>query len=326
MKVRLAILGDSDSHGYQDRVGIPPGPGVRGGRHRDLTLQWTEALARLRGDQLELGPIRACGARRRIARVARLFGVALRTPRKRDHAHNFAFAGAGCADLVRGEDAQVPALLRLISEDVASWQAGVVVVRAGIVDLGGRSRLEELAEDPDGERGAPLVDGCVAHVRAAAAQLRAAQPGLKIALVGVLNNVDHPPQLERFRSPRQLRNIARALDRFDDGLRGVADGDPMVGFFDDRAWFRGRWGSRDEDGAPAYRGVRLGSHVVEHRAADDPLASVLSDGHAGLAWNLLWCQALTGWLARELGVPVNEVRDDELGRFFDEQIAHGGRG
>ena len=324
--IKLAILGDSDSHGYQDRSWYPLAQGVRGGRQRPVTLQWTEALARLRGGELDLGPVRACGARRRVARLARRIGVRLRTPRKHDHEHNLAFGGARCADLVSGEAAQAPALLRLMSASASSWQGGVVVVRVGIVDLGSRRRLEEMAAAPDGPGIRALTERCVADVRAAAACLLAGQPTVKVALVGVLDNVDHPPQLGRFRSSAELRNISRALDRFDDGLREFAREDGRVAFFDDRAWFRSQWGGRDEQGAPAYRSVPLGSYKVEHRAADDLLASVLADGHAGLAWNLLWCQALTAWLRAELGVPVREVSDAELGSFFDEQMAQLGRG
>jgi lysophospholipase L1-like esterase len=326
MSHRLAILGDSDSHGYQDRVWFRAGTGLRGGPGRAFTLQWTEALARLRGDQLDLGRVRRCGVRRPIARWAGRLGLGLRTPRKHDHEHNFAFSGAGCADLVEGSAAQVPALLRQMRSAAATWRDGVVVVRVGIVDLGSRSRLEQMAADPDSSAVRGVVDGCLEHVREAVARLRAAHPGVGLVLVGVLDNVDHPPQLPRFRDPDGLQNISRALDRYDDGLRALVDGDPRGAFFNDRAWFRGLWGGRDASGAPAYRSVSLGSYAVDHRAADDPLASVLSDGHAGLAWNLRWCQALARCLATDLGLPVRAIDDGELGRFFDEQVAHIRRG
>lgn len=322
MTTRLAVLGDSDSHGYRDRVWHRPGPGVRGGPWRRATLQWTEVLDSLRGDEVDLGAVRRCGARRRVARWARAVGVTLRTPRKHDHEHNFAFAGARCVDLVAGAAAQVPALLRLVAKAPTAWRGGVVVLRAGIVDLGGRSVLEAMAADPDSRDVRALVDGCLACLRGAVADLHAAPAGLRIVLVGVLDNADHPPQLGRFRSPSQLRNISRSLDRFDDGLRALAAAHPRVAFFDDRAWFRSQWGGRDESGLPAYRAVSLGSHVVTHRAADDPRASVLSDGHAGLAWNALWVKALTERLATDLGVPLRALGDEELGRFFDNQIAH----
>ena len=326
MSHRLAILGDSDSHGYQDRVWFRAGTGLRGGPGRAFTLQWTEALARLRGDQLDLGRVRRCGVRRPIARWAGRLGLGLRTPRKHDHEHNFAFSGAACADLVEGSAAQVPALLRQVRSAAATWRDGVVVVRVGIVDLGSRSRLEQMAADPDSSAVRGVVDGCLEHVREAVARLRDAHPGVGLVLVGVLDNVDHPPQLPRFRDPDGLQNISRALDRYDDGLRALVDGDPRGAFFNDRAWFRGLWGGRDASGAPAYRSVSLGSYAVDHRAADDPLASVLSDGHAGLAWNLRWCQALARCLATDLGFPVRAIDDGELGRFFDEQVAHIRRG
>lgn len=39
--VALAVLGDSDSHSYQDSLSFPPGSADRGGAYRARTFQWT---------------------------------------------------------------------------------------------------------------------------------------------------------------------------------------------------------------------------------------------------------------------------------------------
>lgn len=318
--VLLAVLGDSDSQGFQDRVYFPLGSRLRGGVNQHVTLQWTEVLSRLRGDVVDLGPRGVWGGRRTVVKVMNLLGFARRLPRKQDHLYNFAFGGANCDELVAGISPQVSSLLRVMSCSPERWSHGVVIIRVGIVDLGGPGQLEAMARDPDASGLLDLVDGCVGHIGAAVDRLRSRHPTTRIGLVGILNNVDHPPQFARFRSRVSVENIERALDRYDDGLRAIAEQRDGVAFFDDRAWFRSQWGSRDPEGDLAYRSVRLGAHEVEHRMGDDPRCSVLADGHAGLAWNILWAQSLVNWLVTEFAVPIEPIDDEAAGAFFDDLV------
>lgn len=53
--IALAVLGDSSSHSYQDSKSFPLGSTSRGGAFRARTFQWTEVLARLRGNELNPG-------------------------------------------------------------------------------------------------------------------------------------------------------------------------------------------------------------------------------------------------------------------------------
>lgn len=55
-RIALAVLGDSSSHSYQDSLSFPPGSADRGGAFHAHTFQWTEVLARLRGNELNPGP------------------------------------------------------------------------------------------------------------------------------------------------------------------------------------------------------------------------------------------------------------------------------
>jgi hypothetical protein len=105
-RIPLAVIGDSDSQGFHD-IHDPNAPAVpRGGRFAASTFQWTEALARMRGDQLDLGEWGVHGMRGRVAAAIEWVGLAptveswgwgeVRAPKKRDHRYNFAYSGDGC--------------------------------------------------------------------------------------------------------------------------------------------------------------------------------------------------------------------------------------
>lgn len=320
-KLRLAVLGDSDSQGFQDSIWYPRGGRRRGGRNHDITFQWTEIIDRMRGEVFDLGEHGVWGGRQSLVRLLRRFGLQRRLPRKEDHQFNFAFAGAACRDLVSGEYAQVDALLQLVSAAPMDWRRAVVIIRIGIIDLGGSAQLVEMARDPDSPALCARIDQCVAHVRDGVARLLAADAELRVGLVGILNNVDHPPQFSKFRSAECVVRINRALDRYDGALRALAAEHSQVAFFDDREWFRNQWGGRDAQGAPDYGVVKLGSHRVVHAMSDDPRSSVLADGHAGLAWNLLWAKAVVDWMIEEFDVRAQPLDMVELGAFFDAQVA-----
>lgn len=280
--VPLAVLGDSDSHSYQDRIGLPEGNGVRGGVHRDTTLQWTEVLAREHADRVDLGP---WGEWHEIDGIARL-------PRKQDFRHNFAWSGARCDDLLRGEGRQLEPLLQTIALDPQRWRRGVVVIRIGINDLGTADMLEAMAQEPDAAKITRATTHCVEAIARATHALQRAQPALRIVLVGLFNNAHWPPHHDRFRSPDELARIDRAIDRFDIGLRALAAEAGTVDVFDDRAWFNGHWGGRDGEGRPAYRTVRHKGLRVTNTGGDEPTNAVVADGHAGTVWNRLWAGAL----------------------------------
>ena len=71
-KLRLAVLGDSDSHSFHDAVSLHYGtPEARGGAQQASTWQWTEILGRLRPRDIDqglsgrwaaAGPAPGCGA------------------------------------------------------------------------------------------------------------------------------------------------------------------------------------------------------------------------------------------------------------------------
>ena len=135
-------------------------------------------------------------------------------------------------------------------------------------------------------------------------------------LVGVFEDSHDASNVGRWQSAREIDNIARMCDEFDDGLRAIAAANPGVSVFDDRAWFRQAWGGRDAQGRPAYKTVAIGPTLrVRHAMGDAPTNSMLGDDHNGLVWNVLWAQALVRHLHDVAGLPVTPIRDDEVERF-----------
>lgn len=311
-RIPLAVIGDSDSHGFQDTRSFPPGSPDRGGPNRATTYQWTEALAALRGNEIDLGPRTETGTWGRLARVLDTVGIHVRAPRKLDHLHNFAFSGQGCADLWNGPSRQVPRLLELMGHDPQRWRRGVVVIRIGVNTFGSAPQLDRLARDPADVEVAGLIDTCLQRIGEAVAAIGQQHPQTRVVVVGIFDNRHWAKYLDRWKSAREQANISSGLDRFDKGLRTLASANRQVAFFDDRAWFAGMWGGRDASGAPAYRSVPFGPLNVTNTAGDAPVNACVADGHAGTAWNTLWARALVDLLNQRFAMGIAPLTDAEM--------------
>lgn len=319
--IAFAVLGDSDSQSYHDREWIAPGSAERGGPHRATTLQWTEVLARLRPDHVDQGPWGVWGASRTAVRLMDWFGVHGRAPRKEDFRFNFAFSGARCEALMEENLRQAPRLVRVMDEAPERWRGGVVLIRIGVCSFGFASHLDQLAADPAAPAIRRAMEEGVRYVREAVALIHSRHPETRVLLVGILNNADFPPYFDRWHSRAELDNIAAGLDWYDQSLRRLADADPRIAFFDDRAWFAARWGGRGADGLPAYRVLTLGPDWrIEHRSGDDVHSSVLADGHAGTVWNLLWAQSLVEALNASFGFDIPPIREGEILHFLEQEL------
>jgi len=310
--VALAVLGDSDSHAYHDSVFFPPGSVKRGGEYRPTTWQWTELLHRLRGRQLDQGKWGFHGTRGVVARANRWLGREGRSPPKQDYHYNFALSGAGCGDLLEGYSQQARALLSLMDQEPARWRNGVVLIRIGVNSFGDARDLEQLAHDPRAPTVQEKIAACVQAIRGSVALLRGHHPSVRIVLVGIFNNANWPNYLDRWHDPVQLANIDKGLDVFDHALAGMARADPRIAFFDDRAWFAARWGSRDRQGRPAYRDLMLGKLRVRNAAGDGPDHTVLADGHAGSAWNAEWARALVDLMNARFQLAITPISRAEV--------------
>lgn len=311
--LRLAVLGDSDSHAYQDRLHFPAGSPARGGQLRDKSLQWTELLMRLRAPYIDLGPWTEIGAHPRVARVRGWFGLDTRTPRKQDHLHNFAISGARCEDLNAGRWKESKHLHELIKEDRDAWQDAVVVIRIGINDIGERAQLDLLAANPYDTGVTRQIRACTQAVAEAVRLLRSEQPSLRFVLVGIFNNSHWAKYLQYWQNPVLQRNIDIGLDSFDNPLRALALDDNRIAFLDERRLFEADWGGRDKYGKPAYRTRRIGSSLeMCNCLGDTPENLALADGHMGTVWNGIWVNHLLDLLQQAFTVNIPQLSDSEL--------------
>jgi hypothetical protein len=313
----VAILGDSDSHSFQDNETFPPSSPERGGKYRSATFNWPEILVRLRGDQIDLGEWRIWGPHKPIAKAREILGLPVRRPRKEDYQYNFAINGAGCKDLNTGWR-QVDRLLSVIALEPEHWRNGIVVIRIGVNSFGQTPHLEEVAKDPDAPSVNAAMRNCIGAIRQAVERLRSREPRLRFVLVGIFDNAQWAKNLEKWHSPQELANISTFLDRFDNALVQFATSDANLAFFDDRAWFEKHWGSRNSAALPAYQEVVLANGLhVSNSSGDHPSNAVVADGHAGTAWNALWVQALVELINDRFGASIRPINENEIAGFVD---------
>lgn len=315
--VPVGVLGDSDSHSYGDSVYIG-GPTARGGPYRGATLQWTEIWAKLRPDEVTLGPWGEWGTRGAVASMRRAFGLHGRSPPKRDFRFNMAVSGARCDALGQGMSRQVQPLVELMDRDPEWWSRGLVVIRIGVNSFGQPPHLDALARGDS----LPAMAECAGFIRDAVAQIRAGHPRTGIALVGIFNNVHWARVTDRWQDSLSLRRISTALDAFDSTLVAMADADPAIAFHDDRAWMASLWGGRGEGGAPAYRSYLLeGGPAITNTVGDEPSNIVVADGHLGTAANALWLRSLIELVDAELGYDLTPITDQEIMGLIEDAEA-----
>lgn len=322
--IPFAVLGDSNSHAYQDALAFPSGSGSRGGAFHAATLQWVEVLARLRGNEIDPGPWVEWGRSGAWAKAGTVLGLPLgRVPRKQDHLHNFAVSGAVCSHLTEGSQRQAQRLALLMADDPVRWQRGVVVIRIGLNDWAGlmdaQSRTPDVADAPETR---DTIARCTGHMAEAMRRVRAVQPDVRIVLVGVANEAADPETFGRWNSRTEIDRIDAALKRFNEAIAKLADATPRTLFFDDDAWVRKTWGSRDAEGRPAYKTVPIGPTLrVTNTTGDAPDHAVLADHHSGLVYNTLWAQSFVERLREGFGLPLTPIGHEEVVRFVEALMA-----
>ncbi len=322
--IPFAVLGDSNSHAYQDGLAFPAGSGARGGAFHATTLQWTEVLARLRGGEVDPGPWVEWGHSGAWSKAASVLGMEMgRVPRKQDHRHNFAVSGAVCSNLTEGSQRQAQHLAALMAEDPGRWRRGVVVIRIGLNDWVGLMDAQAAAPDAAGLPATrDTIARCIGHMTEAIRRVRAVQPDVRLVLVGVADESADPDTFARWNSRVETERIGAALKRFNDAISALARATPRTVFFDDDAWVRRTWGTRDAEGRPAYRSVSIGSGLrVTNSTGDAPEHAVLADHHAGLVYNTLWTQAFVECLREGFGLSLTPIGDEEVARFVEALVA-----
>lgn len=316
--VALAVLGDSSSHSYQDRLSFPPNSADRGGIFRARTFQWTEVLARLRSNELNPGPWVRWGQPGHVAWLRGAIGLRVgRTPRKEDYLYNFASSGASCNSLMGGalqRHGQAQQLIELMDHDPARWRSGLVVIRIGNNDWS--AVLDDQARDPRAPTVRAVAAHCADQIGVAIKSIHAKHSNTRIMVVGVDNEMNEPGAFDKYRSAVAVSNMQTAFDDFNARLRELADTDARLGFFDLGRWFATLWGTREPDGTPTYKAVVLGGELrVMNSIGDEPHNAILADSHAGLVWNALWAQSLVARLREVFDLPLTPITDEELVRF-----------
>lgn len=315
--IRFGVLGDSDSHSFHDRILINE-PRERGGEFRAITYQWTEIIARLRPQQVDMGKWGEWGTAGRIASVLGAIGFEDRAPRKEDYRYNFAISGAKCENLTTGMSRQTQRLVYLMDRDTEAWANGIITIRIGINNIGTHEPLNRFAHNgltPETQREA---SDCAAYVRESVRLIRANHPTTRIVLIGVLNNSDFVPWISHWQAPMELQNIAAVLDVYDDALKQLAAADPNILFWDDRAWFAHYFGDRDDAGKPRYHSTHLqGPTPITYTQGDAPINAILADGHAGTVWNGLWARDLLEALNRRFGYAFTPIKEHEIAVLAD---------
>jgi len=313
-RIAFAVLGDSDSHSFHDSVMLTD-PKWRGAEFRNVTYQWTEIIARLRSDQIDMGEWGIWGAPGRVAQLVGFFGFEDRAPRKQDYRFNFAISGAKCNGLTEGMSRQVQRLLYLMDLAPTRWQNGIISIRIGINSIGTHQALVDFAAHGVSEQNRQQVAECTNYIAEAVRLIREKHKTTRILLVGILSNADYIPELSRWRSGEEIHNIDAVLDIFDNTLREMADRDPNILFWDDRAWFRKYFGSRDDSGLPNYRDVCLESVPVHYTLGNAPDNAVLGDGHAGTVWNGLWAKDVLRELNQRFGYRFTPIQESDIARL-----------
>ncbi len=317
--IPIAVLGDSNSHSYGDTILYPPDKNSRSG-FRASTLQWPEVLARMRVNQLDLGPWVRWGNGGVLGRAGATIGLRTgRVPAKEDYLYNFAHSGARCRDLTDGFTRQAKRLADLMDDESARWANGVVVIAIGVNDWIPVMPLQ--AREPMAAGVRAVIDDCKKHIGEAVALIHARHPGARILIAGMFNEADDPDTFDSYLNGVEKKNIDAGVAAYDGALRELAKGQPNVAFFDNVAWFKSLWGERGADGKPNYHPVDLGGGLrITNTAGDDPHNALLADHHPGLPWNVLWVQALVARLNEAFGMKLTPISQPEVHDFIAARL------
>lgn len=301
--IPVAVLGDSDSHSYRDVLN-----GVRrGGANNARTFNWLEVWARLRPDQIDPGPFARAGDSRKAAVLKSFFGVPSRAPMKDDYLYDYAWSGARCASLNREWPEQTRWLAARLKSDPKRWAEGLVVIRIGVNDFGQSEHLTLMARDSDVMKGA--IDACIEEIGTAVGEIRRVSTA-RIALVGISHDYDTPFAGPDVVPDAAVPGVAAALDRFDDGLKAIAEKDPRIAFVDDDTWLARRFGGRRADDQKPR--VEIAGFVVRNAVGDAPEFLHTTDGHAGTIAAGLFLQHFIETLNARFGLSLSPPSDEEI--------------
>lgn len=313
-RIPLAVLGDSDSHSYHD----PLNQTDRGGEFKNVTLQWTDVIQRLRPDSFNMGEKSTWGTRRIIAEVNRFFGLEANTPPKFDYRFNYALSGMAGSSLLEAWPWQAKWFAARIRSNESLWQKGVVIIRIGTNDIGQMKHLQAYAQSGLTPEVQTRVEMHVRQIADAVKLIRDKNQSVRIVLTGIFDNTvvshDGLPTYTKF----QVLKMRDVLDEFDNGLRSVTRTSHGIAFMNDRQWFQKYW---PEDPLTLERSENqlfLGGTVgITNTKGDHPKNVILGDNHAGTVMNALWAGELIQLMNHKFGFQVPPIKKDEIADLVD---------
>jgi hypothetical protein len=305
----VAVIGDSDSHIYRDKVwGIR-----RGGEYHDITFQWTEIWDRLRGSEVDQGELGVWGTRGKIARVRGFLGLEARYIKKMDYRYNYALSGARCESVNRAWPYQARSLMSLMNKNPEWFQSGLVFVRIGINDFGQQSHLREWAKTGLEGPASDIVNRCLADIRQVVEDVLNLPTDSMVVLVDVSRDYNISSFNAEELTPTEIDRMLSVLDRFQSGLEEMARSSDRVAYVNGEA---PHWGDRIL-GTQRQEIMLGGSKPVKNTVGDEPFHRTLLDGHASTINNGLWLQSAIQEINKQLGTGFTPILDAEIADLVD---------
>ena len=280
-RIPVAVLGDSDSHGYHDVF-----DNLRGGRFNDISFNWAEVWELLHGNEIELGEQGAWGSSYRFARIWHALGLRTQAPRKFDFQYNYAVSGMTCQSLLNTWPYQARWLLDRIRRDRTYWDNGLVVIRIGINDLGQAYHLENWAESGLDDTARLVVDTCVDYILETTGRLLDSHPGITVVISGIVRDYNVPTTLV-FTDVEEIARIEEVLQYYDNRLLEFTTAESRAVFFDDREWVTELFGDRAR--GELIESFSLADRInISNTVGDHPSNISLADLHGGTVYHGLW--------------------------------------
>lgn len=311
-RMPVAVLGDSDSHNYQDSYDNKS----RGGEYWQVTFNWPTIWDLLRPNEVDLGRYDVWGTHYRIARVRFPLGLRARAPKKLDFEYNYAMSGLRCRSLLNGWPYQAKWLIDRIQRDAEYWRNGLVIIRIGVNDFGNKAELMTWADSALSEIPRDVVNRCVNDIEMVVESILDINTGIKVAVVGVARNYNLISLYPNV-SELEIQNMESVLSFFDDQLRRWSMHRSRVAFVDDNRWFRSRLGSRLTGNLKTEFSLSNSFKVV-NALGNSPENLVLADRHASTIYNGLWLQDMVIQLNAQLGLELNPPTEEEILKLLEQ--------
>lgn len=310
---KIAVLGDSDSHAYRDKV-----LGVRrGGIYHEQTYQWTEVWNALRPQEVDFGPWGIWGTRSKVASLRAVFGLPARVMKKNDFRYNFSKSGCRCDSLFDVYPFQANSLLSLIKVNPDLFAHSLVFIRIGINDFGQVHHLQNWAKTGLGKQAKKTVGYCLEQIEKTVQFLLAAIPTINVVLVDISHDYNAGSLAQDAFNQDDSEGVMAVLNYYTDGLKKMAKSNEHIAYIDTVS-HRNRWGDRFKGNLKMEMSLS-GEQPIRNDRGDEPFNLGLNDGHASTVNNGLWLQHAIIEINRQLGLKFTEISELEILTLADPE-------